>query len=210
MGRDSGGDTHPPRTPVKPPTPRLHKQDAELTALGKQQCLRLHRRLLRARLMETIDLVVASPLRRTLGTASLVFGEGNGGKGGNASSLVFGEGKEEANGNGGKGAKRCLRPHVPPVVAVEAIREVAGASGVSVRVSVCVKHVVMVGVAWTESVPSHSKHVHIRTNAHFRDRPLQQALPALGAEGAVSARRLLRGSFSFQLLFEREWNGGNA
>lgn len=96
--------------------------------MGKQQCLRLHRRLLRARLMETIDLVVASPLRRTLATASLVFGEG--GNGGEASSLVSGEGKEEASGGGGKGgegAKRCLRPHVPPVVAFEAIREVAGA-----------------------------------------------------------------------------------
>jgi hypothetical protein len=98
-----------PRPSLPHPNPQIN-QDAELTEVGRQQCLRLHRRLLQSRLMETIDLVVASPLRRTLHTASLAFGEGSG----------KGDGE-------GEGRKRFLRPHVPPVVAVEAIRETAGA-----------------------------------------------------------------------------------
>lgn len=154
-------------------------QDAELTAAGRAQCLRLHRRLVRSRLMEAVDLVyvrfgkegkiwvvvyyihiicthshgrkigsthigwwcpymyvyiqpkynnthiiqqsVASPLRRTLRTASLAFGEGEN------------DAEEDWGGDGGNGGqreqlqrRRYLRPHVPPIVAVEAIRETAG------------------------------------------------------------------------------------
>lgn len=101
----------PPHTPKQ-----TTKQDAELTAAGRAQCLRLHRRLLRSRLMETLDLVVVSPLRRTLATASLAFGEGEG---------EAGEGNGADHGKNG----RFLRPHVPPLVAVEAIRETTGACG---------------------------------------------------------------------------------
>ena len=64
---------------------------------------------------------VASPLRRTLRTASLAFGEGEN------------DAEEDWGGDGGNGGqreqlqrRRYLRPHVPPIVAVEAIRETAG------------------------------------------------------------------------------------
>ncbi len=78
--------------------------DAELTPVGEQQAVALQEQLLASRLMESLDLVVVSPLRRTLHTATLVFGIDTT--------------------NGGKSTH--LRPHVPPFVAIEALRETAG------------------------------------------------------------------------------------
>jgi len=82
--------------------------------------------------METIDLVVASPLRRTLATASLAFGEGkqedavgaSDGNGGQPQRPPPQQQQQQQRGQQRRGG--YLRPHVPPVVAVEAIRETAG------------------------------------------------------------------------------------
>ena len=109
-------------------------EDAELTAVGIAQARGGLRRRVRGQkeedggeegeggTEEALELVVVSPLRRTLHTAMLAFGDEGGGKEGEE------EDREECNSSNSNGSSssRRRRKKLPPFVAMEAVRETAG------------------------------------------------------------------------------------
>jgi len=121
-------------------------EDAELTTVGIAQAQDGLRRRVKGRegeeggeegeggTEEAVDLVVVSPLRRTLHTAMLAFGDEGGGKEGEKERIQRGEGedREKCNGSNNNSNSRSSsggggsRKKFPPFVAMEAVRETAG------------------------------------------------------------------------------------
>ncbi|CAM0908046.1 unnamed protein product [Alopecurus aequalis] len=93
--------------------------DAHLTPLGWSQVDYLREHVAKCGLAKKIDLVIVSPLLRTLQTAVGVFGGGNCTDGVSASPLMV-----EGAGQSGRPAISSL--NCPPFLAVEACRENAG------------------------------------------------------------------------------------
>ncbi|CAI0401048.1 unnamed protein product [Linum tenue] len=90
--------------------------DAELTPLGWQQVDNLRKHVVASGLLERVDLVITSPLMRTLQTAVGVFG------GGSYTDRVDGLPLMVANaGNSGRGAISSFNS--PPIIAAELCRE---------------------------------------------------------------------------------------
>ncbi|KAI4968620.1 hypothetical protein ZWY2020_045950 [Hordeum vulgare] len=93
--------------------------DAQLTPLGWSQVDTLREHVTKSGLAKKIELVVVSPLLRTLQTAVGVFGGGNYTDGASASPLMV-----EGAGNSGRQPISSL--NCPPFLAVEACREHLG------------------------------------------------------------------------------------
>jgi len=93
--------------------------DAQLTPLGWSQVDTLREHVTKCGLAKKIELVIVSPLLRTMQTAVGVFGGGNYTDGASASPLMV-----EGAGNSGRQAISSL--NCPPFLAVEACREHLG------------------------------------------------------------------------------------
>uniref|UniRef100_A0A453ACB8 Phosphoglycerate mutase-like protein n=1 Tax=Aegilops tauschii subsp. strangulata TaxID=200361 RepID=A0A453ACB8_AEGTS len=93
--------------------------DAQLTPLGWSQVDTLREHVTKSGLAKKIELVIVSPLLRTMQTAVGVFGGGNYTDGASASPLMV-----EGAGNSGRQPISSL--NCPPFLAVEACREHLG------------------------------------------------------------------------------------
>jgi hypothetical protein len=120
-------------------------EDAELTAIGIEQARGGLRRRMRGReggeeqgeeeaeggREEGVELVVVSPLRRTLHTAMLAFGEEeeeeeDGGKSNGNGSKSSSSSSSSGSSSSGSSSSSSKKGKVPPFVAMEAVRETAG------------------------------------------------------------------------------------